>query len=152
MKVGKTKDVILVCVCVCLHILDRYMDREISLPQQVCPLALFHSIWGYRINLGKHVSLSLSPFLSHTLHSLPPDEDSVCSQLLCHMSQLRQKCLLGFFSQYFSPVTRFAPGRCANPIKRKPMAPPGQIKALPFLSSPLALSLAHMHTALCCPC
>lgn len=28
-----------VCVCVCM--LDRDMDREISLPQQVCPLALF---------------------------------------------------------------------------------------------------------------
>lgn len=61
----------MLCVCVCLHILDRYMDREISLPQQVCPLALFHLIWGYRINLGKHVSLflslPLSVSLSHTL-------------------------------------------------------------------------------------
>lgn len=137
-----------VCVCVCLHILDRYMDREISLPQQVCPLALFHSIWGYRINLGKHVSLSLCLPFSHPLHSLPPDEDSVCSQLLCHMSQLRQKCLLGFFSQYFSPVTRFAPGRCTNPIKRKPMAPPGQIKALPLPLLSHSLSHSHKHTVL----
>lgn len=114
--------------------LDRATDREISLPQQVCPLALLNSIWGYRINLGKHASPSFS-----LLFLTPPDEDSVCSQLLCHMSQLRQKCLLGFFSQYFSPVTRFAPGRYTNPINRKPIAPPGQIKTPP----PLFPLLSH---------
>lgn len=119
--------------------LDRATDREISLPQQVCPLALLHSIWGYRINLGKHASPSFS-----LLFLTPPDEDSVCSQLLCHMSQLRQKCLLGFFSQYFSPVTRFAPGRYTNPINRKPIAPPGQIKTPPSsLSSPLSHTQCH---------
>lgn len=120
-------------------------------------------IWG-NMYLSLPLSLSPSASLSHT-HSLSPDEDSVCPQLLCHMSQLRQKCLLGFFSQYFSPVTRFAPGRCTNPINRKPMAPPGQIKTAPLLSSPhLSSSLlfcpqyTHTHThspshcALCCPC
>lgn len=63
------------------------------------------------------------------------------------MSQLRQKCLLGFFSQYFSPVTRFAPGRCTNPINRKPMAPPGQIKTPPppLHHTPPASS-PHTHT------
>lgn len=30
-----------VCRCVCVRMLDGDMDREISLPQQVCPLALF---------------------------------------------------------------------------------------------------------------
>lgn len=125
-----------ICICVraCVHMLDRATDREISLPQQVCPLALLNSIWGYRINLGKHASPSFS-----LLFLTPPDEDSVCSQLLCHMSQLRQKCLLGFFSQYFSPVTRFAPGRYTNPINRKPIAPPGQIKTPP----PLFPLLSH---------
>lgn len=77
-----------------------------------------------------------SATFSHPRRSLPADEDSACPQLLCHMSQLRQKVPLRVvffffsppFSQYFSPVARFAPGRCANPINRKPMAPPGQIK------------------------
>lgn len=36
------------CVCVYVYahmeVLDRDMDSEISLPQLVCPLALFHSI------------------------------------------------------------------------------------------------------------
>lgn len=46
MKVGETKDAGCACVrarmCACTS--DRDMDREISLPQRVCPLALSHSI------------------------------------------------------------------------------------------------------------
>lgn len=62
------------CVWLCVCTLDRDMDREISLPQQVCPLALFHSIWGYHINSGKHasLSLSLSPVLFLTPSSFTP--------------------------------------------------------------------------------
>lgn len=47
MKVGETKD----AGCACMRAFvractsDSDMDREIGLPQQVCPLALSHSIW-----------------------------------------------------------------------------------------------------------
>ena len=133
-----------VCVCVCVweRVCDCIQQKWIgrSVYQGGLPLYLFiTSVKDTMLSCGNmHLSFP-DPF-----HSLPPDEDSVCSQLLRHMSQLRQTCLLGFFSHYFSPVTWFAPRRCSNPIKRKLMSPLGQIKTAPY--SPHAHTYTQTHT------
>lgn len=53
-------------VCVCMR--TRLGDREISLQEQACPLALLHSIWGKLHSFGETRAASppLHRFVSHT--------------------------------------------------------------------------------------
>lgn len=94
----KIFDFVCVCVCACLG------DREISLQEQVCPLALLHSIWGNCIHLGKHAHrLPLSTALCLTPSSFAPSRWtlSVLTAPLPYVSAETKVPLRGFSYSIF---------------------------------------------------